>query len=294
VRVEKDQTTAPGINPEAEPKAVWGLKPSKNRDDSDIYGSYELTGIRGAATTGTGDLKVAIPFFRTFWGRTSKFSPLVDIKASSNAQADADSLKFAVEWFLPVYVGENPEATFPFTAVDWINGGKIEAPKNFDNINALWESRWLFPSAQIPGNAKRFRIFIDPFVGSELGRNLKSPLAEAEHKGIARLFAGANLTVNIPIKNVSALKGFDFTSSYIRRWPLKRELSIEEAAGGTFTLLTFGKGPKDYSDSKFTVKINDYFGPFIGYEWGRLPPNYSLVDHKWTLGFLFKSKVRVK
>jgi hypothetical protein len=148
--------------------------------------------------------------------------------------------------------------------------------------------------SHFPGTGKRFRLFLDPFVGTELGKNLDSPLPEAEGKGIARLMAGANLTINIPVKKLSALKGFDFTSSYIRRWPLMRELSTEAGSGGAFTLLTFGKGPKDYSDSKFTVKINDYFGPYVGYEWGRLPPNYPHVDHKWTFGFLFKSKVRVK
>jgi len=294
VRGVTDTTSTAEIDPQEEPRANWALKTSKNRDDSDVYASYEVTSARDTATTGTGDVKVAVPFFGNFWARTSKFSPFFDLKASSNHKADADSLKFGLEWFLPVYVNDNPDSTFLFPAVDWINTGKIEAPKNFDNINAIWENRWLFPSAQIPGDGKRFRMFLDPFIGSELGRNLKNPLKEARDKAIFRLYVGANLTINVPIRDVSLLKGIDFTSSYIRRWPLKRELSIKEADGGTFTLLTFDKGPKDYSDSKFIVKINDFFGPFIGYEWGRLPPNYDLVDHKWTFGVLFKSKIRVK
>ena len=137
-------------------------------------------------------------------------------------------------------------------------------------------------------------MFIDPFAGTELGKNLKSPLAEAEKKGLVRLYAGANLTMNFHISNFSLLKGVDFTSSYIRRWPLLRELSIKEEDSGGFSLLTFGKGPKDHSNSKLVFKVNDFFGPYVGYEWGRLPPNYELVDHKWTFGILFKSKIRVK
>lgn len=290
---DTDDTKAPQIKPQAEPKANWELKTSKDRDSSDIYASYEVTSARDSATTGTGDVKVAIPFFSNFWQRTSKFSPFFDLKASSNHKADADSLKFGVEWFLPVHVSENPNSNFPFSAVDWINTGKVEAPKNFDNVNAVWEERWLFQSAQI-GSGKHFRMFIDPFAGTELGKNLKSPLAEAEKKAIFRLYAGANLTINVPISEFSLLKGIDFTSSYIRRWPLTHELSIKDADGGTFSLLTFGRGPKDYSDSKLTFKVNDFFGPYVGYEWGRLPPNYELVDHKWTFGVLFKSKIRVK
>jgi hypothetical protein len=274
------------------PQPAWGLAKSKGRDDSDIYVSYELTTARHKATTGTGDVKVAIPFFASFWSRTSKFSPFVDIKASSDEKADPDSLKFGVEWFLPLHVGQDPDSTRPYTAVDLINSGKIEAPKNFDNINAIWEMRWLFPSSHFPWNGKNFRMFLDPFAGTEIGKNLKSPVEEVEGKGLVRAMVGANFTVQIPIRNLVALKGFEFTSAYIRRWPLKRELTIDKDTDGNFVSLVINKAPKDYSDSKFVVKINDYFGPYIGYEWGRLPPNYELVDHKWTFGILFKSKVR--
>ena len=64
------------------------------------------------------------------------------------------------------------------SAVDWINTGKIEAPKNFDNINAIWEERWLFPSAAL-GNAKHFNMFLDPFVGTELGKGATECFAMA-------------------------------------------------------------------------------------------------------------------
>lgn len=275
------------------PKPAWGLARSKGKNDSDLYGAYELTKTRGAPTTGSGDLKLAIPFFKDFWNRTSKFSPLVEFKASSDANADADSFKFAVEWFLPLTVRERP-SKWPYTAVDFINSGKIEAPKNFNNVNALWESKWLFPSSHFPWNGKKFRMFLDPYVGHELGKNLKSPLSTAEGASLARLMVGADLTIQVPVKNLVALKGFEFTSAYIRRWPLKRELLVDKDANGNLVGLALSKGPKNYSDSKFIIKVNDYFGPYIGYEWGRLPPNYELVDHKWTFGLLFKSKVKAK
>jgi hypothetical protein len=291
-KVEVDQaTTAQGINLH---KPTWIFKSSKNRDDSDIYASYELTTARDKATTGTGDVKVAIPFFSNFWGRTSKFSPLADIKASSDEKADPDSLKFALEWFLPVYVRDNPDERFPYTAVDWINSFKVEAPKNFDNVNALWESRWLFPSSKFPWIGDRYHVFLDFFGGHELGKNIISPLKAAEGKALFRLMLGANLTIAIPFKENFLLKGVDFNASYIRRMPLKRELSFDKDKDGNLTLVTFGTAPKDYVDSKLTLKVNDFFGPYLGFEWGRLPPNYSLVDHKWTFGILFKSKVKVK
>lgn len=291
-KIVVDERGTNGTDAHQPPKPAWGLKSSKGKDDSDLYFSYELTDARGVATTGSGDLRVAVPFLRNFWKKTSKFSPVVEVKASSDEEADADSLKFAFEWWYPLHLGNNPDSTFPYTSIYLLNSAKVEAPKNFDNINALWEHRWSFPSAQIPRDAKRFKVFLDPFVGLELGKNLKSPLKAAEGTGLARLMVGANLAIQIPIKNLAALKGVEFDSSYIRRWPLKHELLVDKDANGNLAPLTLSKGPKDYSDSKLLFKINDYFGPYIGYEWGRLPPNYELVDHKWTFGVLFKSKVR--
>jgi hypothetical protein len=283
-------------NPNEPPKPTWGLKTSTTRNDSDVYVAYDVTSVRHKPTTGTGDVKVSIPFYQNFWKRTSRFSPFVDIKASSNAEADADSLKFGVEWYLPLISNENPESKAPFRIVSWVNTGKIEAPKNFDNINALWESRFVFPSRQLIPNhlGKYLKVYIDPFAGMEIGRNLKSPLEEAEGNKIARLIYGADLIAQIPIENVNLLKGFDFEASYIRRHPLTRELSFKNQENAPPLLLGFGKGPKDYVNSKLTVKVSDFFGPYIGFEWGKQPPNYNLVDHKWTFGLLFKSKVRIK
>jgi hypothetical protein len=290
--VDEKGTDNAGANAHNPPKPAWGFGKAKGRDDSDLYIAYELTKARSAATTGSGDLKIAIPFLRNFWGKTSRFSPLVDVKASSDAGADPDSLKFAFEWLYPLYLGNNSKGAFPYNDVYLLNSAKVEAPKNFNNINALWENKWLFPSMPIPRRSKSFKMFLDFFAGAELGKNLKSPLPAAEGKGLARLMAGANLSIQVPVKNVAALRGFEFTSSFIRRWPLKRELLVDKDTNGNLVGLALSKGPKDYSDSKFIIKVNDYFGPYIGYEWGRLPPNYELVDHKWTFGLLFKSKVR--
>lgn len=297
---EIDKTSSPNtnprlnINPQEEPKPKVDFTPSKSRDNSDIYGSYELTSVRHKPKTGTGDVKISIPFYTNLWHQTNKISPFVDFKSSSDAQADPDSFKFGIEWVYPVYVGDNPDERFPFTEVDLINTGKIEAPKNFGNVNAILESKFVFPSSRLLKKVKFLKIYLDPNIGIEIGKNLKSPLKAAEGNGIYRPFFGANLIIQAPIKNVSLLKGFEFESAYTRRFPLSRELTFKNNEDGTKSLISFSKGPKDYSNSKLTFKINDIFGPYIGFEWGSLPPNYNFVDHKWTLGLLFKSKIKIK
>jgi hypothetical protein len=207
------------------PSSQWGLASSKGRNDSDLYGSYELTKARGIATTGTGDLKISIPFRADFWNRIHTISPVVDFKASSDAGADPDSLKFALEWFWPI-ADSSRKTDFPYTSVALINSGKVEAPKNFDNVNALWEGRWLFQSSHF-SVCNKIRCFLDPFVGHELGKNLRSPLKSAEGAGLFRLFVGADLTLQFPLK-IRGLKGFEFDSSYVRRWPLRRELFVKK------------------------------------------------------------------
>lgn len=278
------------------PKPAWGLGKSDGRDDSDLYGSYEVTSVRGAdgATTGSADIKVKVPFRIDMWKRSSTIAPFFDLKVSSNAKADPDSIKFGVEWRIPSYVGNDPDASFPYTQIALASSGLIEAPKNLDNVNAVLEERLIFPCANLLGGGSKTKLYIDPFLGFEVGKNLKSPLPEAEGNAIFRGIFGANLRFKQPVSGVFLLKSIGFETGYIGRVHATRELTFEKQSNGTYTLLAYDKGPKHYVNSKLIFKVNDYFGPYVGFEWGRLPPKYNFVDHKWTFGLLFKSKVTTK
>lgn len=80
-------------------------------------------------------------------------------------------------------------------------------------------------------------------------------------------------------------------NSYVRRWLLKDGVSFETNDADELVMPPLGKGPRDYFESKLFFNINDYFNPFIAYDWGKEPRSFKLVDHRFRVGFTYKFKV---
>lgn len=254
-----------------------------SKEDANVYVAGEATGASGTKLDWTADIKVKIPMFRDIIRRGDKLSPFFELNASTNPKADPDALNVGLELQTPFTI-ENPNS--PFTDIFWRNSAKVEAERDFDNANALWDSRLVFLIPPIP-IGERATLSFDPFFGMELGKNIKSPVAEARKKDIARPLAGATMKLILPSGVLPGLGRVVLDSSYIRRWPLKREVSFEEDDDGNLSAVTFGKGPRDFIENKLTFKFNKFFGTYIGHEWGEVPPSYKLTDHRFKMGFVY-------
>jgi hypothetical protein len=132
---------------------------------------------------------------------------------------------------------------------------------------------------------------IDPFIGVELGKNVKSLLEGAEGRGIVRPLFGANYILFFPIGS-PGLDEIRLEANYIRRMPLKREVTFDFDKDDNPFLVSFGRSPRDYADAKLNFNFTEMFGAFIGYEYGELPPLYNLVDHSMKIGFTYKVKFK--
>ena len=258
------------------------------REDSNIYLSGEYSGASGKKFNGSVDVKVDIPFRRIIGNRIHSFDPFFEIKASNDPKADPDSLSFGLNWEWPIwrYRGDNLQA--PIRRIIWRNAPKIEANRDFDNANFIWESRFQFMSRTYA--AKHATLYFRPFIGQELGTNIKSPLKEAQGKFLYRPIAGSTLNLIFPIQ-AAGLQDISLEGSYIRRWPLRREVSFEEDDNGNLSKVSIGKSPRDYVTAKVNFDFTKAFGFSIGYEYGELPPNFKLVDHKTTIGLTYKVKI---
>lgn len=257
------------------------------REDANIYLSGEYAGASGEKFSGSVDTKIEIPIRKVIGERTHTFSFFYDLKASNNPKADPDSMNFGVNWEFPLWRYRGNNLQFPIRRIIWRNAPKIESERDFGNTNFIWESRFRFMSRTYEG--KHTTFYFRPFMGHELGANINSPLKEAEHKFLYRLMTGTTLNLIFPIE-VTGLNDISFEGSYIRRWPLRREVTFEEDDDGNPQPLRFGKGPHDYVSTKFNVNFTKAFGLTVGYEYGSLPPTYKLVDHKTTIGLTYKVK----
>ena len=272
------------------------IKESKGRQDSNVYVAGELSGASGTGVFASVDIKVELPLnTQNFWQRTHVISPFFDLRASTSPDADPDSLNTGLRWSFPAWsrkvktpaAGQLASAK-PYSDLHWDNAGKIEANRDFANVNALWESRFTLPLSFL--NTRRTKLLIDPYVGTELGKNVKSPVQAAENKTIARFMAGTTMNVVFPFQR-DDLDLLVLEAAYIRRWPLKEEVTFTKDNTGTLVPLFIGKSPRDFVEAKLHFKFNKFFGAYSGYEYGELPPLYKLVDHRFRAGLVYKFRV---
>ncbi|MDQ3749885.1 MAG: hypothetical protein M3367_12885 [Acidobacteriota bacterium] len=257
-------------------------------DDADVYIDGEANGAFKRKTAFSTNIKLQKLKRQGDW----KYTPygFFKLNASTAPDADPDSMEFGFNFR---YIFSSP--------FYWDNEAKIESERDFDNTNFIYSSRIIYtPSGktlvrlnQANGETKSVQIFFRPFIGTELGKNLRSPLDAAEGGGIARLLIGADVRLNFPINKENG-RDIDWRTSYTRRWLLTDELGFEADDGGNLQLNRFGKSPRDYLKSKANFGFNKFFGAFIEYDWGQVPPSYKLVDHRFRLGLFYKYKFGIK
>ena len=262
---------------------------AKGREDSNIYLSGSIEGAKGGSPQFSSDLKIDVPQ-GVKWGIFKSVSPYFNLKASTSTDADANSLNFGGKISAPFHIGseldpatQRPKKRF-LRGLNWDVAGGFESDRRFDNVNVLTDQRVAFvPSGAGDNNT----IFFKPFLGFELGRNLKSPVAQAEDKAIARGYVGGSLYINLYPKKADLIS---LQTDYIRRFLLKREIYFKEDDDKTLLPVNIGRGPRDYLKTILSFGISDFTGINFSYEYGSLPPNFELVSHKYSLGFVYKFK----
>lgn len=294
-----DAPIMPGPVPTASPSQVKEddtpraeVTAADGREDSNIYLSGQLTGASGEHVHASADIKLEYPFWITGKPnkkghiRLYKLFPSFDLKASTDPGADPDSMNFALNFeFAPwKYGGES--FSVPFRRLVWRNTGKIESDTDFHNTNALWETRFTLISKSYVSERKT--LYFRPFLGHELGVNVNSPVKAAERRFLYRPLVGSTLNLIFPF--TAGLQDLGFEVSYIRRFPLQREVSFEEDDDHKLVPIRFGRSPRDYIKAGINLNFTKAFGSTLSYEYGSLPPLYKLVDHKFSIGLTYKIK----
>jgi hypothetical protein len=257
---------------------------ANDAEDADVYVSGEVNGANKRQSGFTTEIKLQrYKPVSASW----RYTPYFKLNASTDPDADPDKMESGLRfrYIMGQFAG------IPGAYYD--NDIKLESERDFGNTNVIYDTRFTFLPAAWPKGATNYKVFLNPFIGAELGKNLRSPLKAAEGDGIARALAGADLRVVFFLKGEDA-PDINWTTSYTRRWLLTDELGFKTDDNGDLILNRFGKSPRDYVLSKFSYRISKFFDVFTAYEWGQVPPSYKLVDHRFRLGFAYKFKFAVK
>lgn len=285
----------------------------EGREDANVYVAGALSTSSGSGLHGTIDLKLKRNLHTTDTTREElpkvihDVGLLFDLKASGDPGADPDSLNFGVDWFMSIWRRPSAPARArakalrqaaragaesgagsggPFNYVFMDLSPKIESERDFDNTNAVLDHRFRF-GLRRPWKKSWAPVF-SPFVGQEIGKNINSPLPATEHSALYRIKAGTLLNLFFE-PNREGLQKIEIDAEYTRRWPLRRELSFKEGEDG-LELLEISKRPRDYARVNMNFMFREDFGTTLGYEYGELPPSFKLVDHKFKIGLVYKTK----
>lgn len=288
---------------------------AEGRDDAVLYIEGGINAARKQKPEFTADIKYES--LRQLGNLPARWSPFLTFKASSIEEADPDELRFGVKF--TNHFGFNPNSTTSASEAKkrtrsegrarnetgnhvfrWEGTAEIESDRAFRVTNFLTSQRlkYLLRSKMLrepptPPNTEgtpRGRITLTPFIGTELGRNLKTPF-EREERGIARVLYGGTLVLKLfnGVKLVG-IEQINWENSFIQRHPLLKEISYDKDDDGKLKLVELGRKPRGHFSSKLTLNINEFFGPTLSYEWGSLPPLYNKIDHQLKLGFTYAFK----
>jgi hypothetical protein len=271
--------------------SFFAKSPSDGRDDSNVYLSGEIEGAHKSKTQFTSDVKIDIPLASA--GVFDRIGPYFSMKASTAKDADANSLKFGAKLRHSHNISRPSDPTthqfigddrrvLTGLVFDLIPG--FESDRRFNNVNTLLDTRLYF-IPRVQGGTHH--LYFQPFVGYEIGRNIKSPVAAAEGHGLSRPYFGSSLYLRLMPKTFS---GASLQVDYVRRFLLRREFGFKEDDSGKPVLLDVGRGPRDYLKAAFSLDFSDFTGLTISYEHGRVPPNFQLVDSKFAFGIVYKFK----
>lgn len=261
----------------------------KTVDEADIYIGGEIDGAHKRKTGYTAEIKLQKYNPLGSWA----YTPFFKLNASTDPDADPDQLELGLNFR---YISTRMRTYFD-------NEIKVESERDFENTNLIESPRLTFLPTSFPkalretkkGKTVRHKalLFVNPYLGGEFGKNLRSPLKAAEGDGIARILAGVDVRWVFFLKN-GKVPDINWTTTYQRRWLLSDELGFKADDNGDLQLRTFGTNPRDYVKSKVSYRITKFFDAFAAYEWGQVPPSFKLIDHRFRLGFAYKFKFGVE
>ena len=295
IAVRKVPAGGPGNTGSTAIKKKVEFDDAESREKAEIYVEGMMEGARREKAAFTIDASVGKRFYYKSdpADADSKlpeyfFEPFFNIKASTSDGADPNSLNFGVKFENPKRLKDEPAG---LRRIYFTEAAKFEADRDFKNVNFVGDFRARFRFKWLTTRWANFT----PFVGLEIGKNLRSPVLLAKGKLIARPLFGASLFSTWYRQNEGTyIRSLTFESLYERRFPLKAEIALDDNEDGSFIGVPISKAPRDYLKNSLTYNFAKHFGFTLNYEYGSLPPLFKLVDHKFGVGIVFKGKFTEK
>jgi hypothetical protein len=285
-----------------EAKRNFLVSAAKGRDDSDFYFAPTIDGASGQTASYTLDTKFQFrkSLLAPEFGKNVSYRPAIffipgwDLKVSSNAKQDGNSVNFLVpvEIVAPVAPTSYPELSKVLTAVVSQPGFVAEADKKFHDVNGVFAD---YEYLLLHGFGGHYLwVSPQPTIGFETGSNLKAQSANTYPDSILRADFGMRVGLDIFQAKAKSKPLFSIDVDYIRRLLLHPEPTFTQDTKGNLQLQSVGTQPRDHVTVKISYNVNSYVALTAAYEYGELPPVYTKVDNKYTFGVTFQGQMQYR
>jgi len=175
---------------------------------------------------------------------------------------------------------------------DWLPsiGYVLESDKQFTDVNNTFRFINYF-------NIRTFGSHIQPvfrpMIALEVGSNARAPQSGLYDGAIIRPAIGMHFYLNVFTSNDFKRTAY-IESDYTRRWPLHSEPNSITDSSGKVKISSQGTNPRDYVTTKLSYDFNSYFGLTLQHDYGELPPLFTRVQNKYSVGLTFKMGLQYK
>ena len=156
------------------------------------------------------------------------------------------------------------------------------------------ETEWRFdemkfvvgPAVTLPLNLFQARwatVQLNPFAGIDVGKTLRSQVSKK--KLVLRPFFGAGLTANFFRRNDKP--SISAQIDYIRRVFIRPEAVYGFNANNEEIFVSESRLPRDHVKARIDLHASELFSPFVEYEYGWVPPKYTLLNSSFRTGIAF-------
>jgi hypothetical protein len=164
------------------------------------------------------------------------------------------------------------------------------APKFVWNLQHVFTGKEKTKKTGETYSAPDVLVGIDLTAGMEFGDNFRDDFMIANNSGLGAFARGMPAaSVYLVIPHVWRFKKINLSSNYTARIPTTDELFLETRHQKTpVPMLT--SNTRHYLQNDLQFMATDYFGFEIKQQYGSLPPAFSFVDNRVSIGLVFQLK----
>lgn len=266
------------------------VEAAKTRNDADVYISGTVTPSVGAGPSY--NIDSTLKYTLRQWGENAVFAA-GQVKTDNRPTADPDSFSWNMGYRRTGLRSSMFEWDFAGMQMD----KKANALNFYSAPKFVWNAQHLFKGTEKTKKTGQtyltpnVLVGLDLILGMEVGDNFRDDFTVTNNMGLGAFARGApGVSAYLVVPNVWHFKKISLTSTYTARIPTTDELFLETRHHNAKPVPMLTSNTRHYLQDDLQFMLSDYFGFEIKQQYGSLPPAFSFVDNRVSIGLAVQLK----